>query len=614
MKTGDTVRDPQGRAFQLGQQLGRGLWARSFAAREDGGGDWVVKVPLGASELSEGGERLAQACNEIALEQASLLQQGAGQGLVALELAFKTADGTPVLVLARYPSSLDRRYAAGCSFDEAVRTAVEVGRALRALAPVLPAHGLLKPSNVLFTDKGEVRLADPATPTLRRNLSALLRASPAGAHWLAPEVRAGGDSPPMSTAADSYAVAMMVYRAILVDPGSSATPALPDAGLDKAALVSLKDRVHARLKAEPSNPRFHARLSERVSALLNRALSKEPTPSPPFRFARLDELVTRLEEVQSLIHPSVSHVGKLLLDRPPGSDSFNTDESIAFSCTIATTPGVENHEEIAAGIALFDQERDERLRQVSCSYTVDRHPSGRFRFGFKVTDLGPGAYRVRVAFAIRDSGHEPITAEGRFVVRAAPGYVPPRAEPEPRPLMLERPELTAITERRPAPVPVAPPEADETSAETPRPEPDPPRATPEPRYARPAPVVQLHPAPRTAARREPVLADDEDSDDRRSSPTSPEDDIDDEPEYRGAGRWTDLPVPGMAPARRDSDDDDDDEDSDDHERPSGTDAGRPFAEPIARLVQLVRGETYWLYVAGAVGFILLLLITLLALR
>ncbi len=45
---------------------------------------------------------------------------------------------------------------------------------------------------------------------------------------------------------------------------------------------------------------------------------------------------------------------------------------------------------------------------------------------------------MRVAFTIRDSGDEPITAEGEFRVRAAPGYVPPRVEAAPALLPLER--------------------------------------------------------------------------------------------------------------------------------------------------------------------------------
>ena len=57
MKTGEVVRDPQGRSFQVGQMLGRGLWGKTFAAVEEGAGEWVIKAPLTAAELREGVRR-----------------------------------------------------------------------------------------------------------------------------------------------------------------------------------------------------------------------------------------------------------------------------------------------------------------------------------------------------------------------------------------------------------------------------------------------------------------------------------------------------------------------------------------------------------------------------
>ncbi len=679
MRTGEVVRDPQGRAFQLGQQLGRGLWGRTFAAREDGGGEWAIKVPLGLADVGEGGERLARACQEIAVEQARLLQQAAGAGVVPCELHFKTADGVPVLVMPRYASSLERRLALGCSFEEVLRVVVEVAKSLRVLRG-LSHHGVLKPTNVLLTERGEVRLSDFATPTLRRNLGALLRATGQGGGYLAPEVRAAtGEDPPMSVAADTYALAMMVYRGVLVDGSGGPAPALPEDGLDKAALVALKDRIHNRLKAEPSNPRFHTRLADRAAALLNRALSREVSPSPPFRFGRLDEFLARAEEVQALVHPVVTHVGKILLDRPPATEIFTTDEESTFSCTIACSAGVETHEEIATGLALFDQDRDERLREIQCSYTVDRHPSGRFRFGFRIADLAPATYKVRLAFTIRDSGHEPVTAEGRFVVRAAPGYVPPREQPQARPIPLERPAETVVTERRTgsgvseAPRPVAPIESvSPRVAESPRPveapaprlaapvevarpveAPAPRLAAPveiprpveapaprlSPALARPEPVVRLAPAP------PPVEEDEDDYEDdpisssdvperplapapapRRAPALAPapapapgedEDPYTASPQYRGAGRWTDLPVPGFEPdRRREEDEEAGDEESADATGTQGTQSSwrSLVAEPLQRVFDLARGEAYWLYVGGLVVIILVLLVLLLALN
>lgn len=662
MKTGEVVRDPQGRAFQIGQQLGRGLWGRTFAAREEGAGEWVVKVPLGVADLGEGGERLARACQEIAVEEGRLLQQLAGAGVVPCESLFRTADGLPVLVMPRYPGSLDRRFALGCSFEEVLRVVVEVARALKGLRGQ-SWHGVLKPTNVLLTERGEVRLSDFATPTLRRHLPALLRVTPAGAAYLAPEIRhANGEEVPLSTAADTYGLAMMIYRGVLTEGGGPG-PALPEEGLDKAALVALKDRIHNRLKAEPSNPRFHTRLADRAAALLNRALSKEVNPSPPFRFARIDEFLARAEEVAALVHPVVTHVGKILLDRPPASETFTTDEESTFSCTIACSAGVETHEEIATGLAIFDQDRDERVRDPQCSYTVDRHPSGRFRFGFRIADLPPATYRIRLAFTIRDSGHEPVTAEGRFVVRAAPGYIPPRGQPESRPIPLERPVETTVTERRtgsvvselrapeparpasatdlpptapPRPV-VAPPPVEAPRVEPARPvvvplapteapsfAPESLRVPPRPALApRPEPVVRLAPPPAPA----PVVEEEDDAMDVPELPVSPsrrapepsdDDPYTTPPHYRGAGRWTELPVPGFEP--RDARDEEDEEEAGSSVDATGT-QGTSYttgwrasvAAPFQRLLDLARGEAYWLYIGGAVLIILVMLVALLAL-
>ncbi len=85
-----------------------------------------------------------------------------------------------------------------------------------------------------------------------------------------------------------------------------------------------------------------------------------------------------------MVHPTVTQVGRLILDQKAGRDGFLTDEPAGFSATVACTPGVEHHEEVACGLAIFDADRGERLRLDDCSYSVDRHPSGRFRFGFKI--------------------------------------------------------------------------------------------------------------------------------------------------------------------------------------------------------------------------------------
>jgi hypothetical protein len=125
---------------------------------------------------------------------------------------------------------------------------------------------------------------------------------------------------PIGTITDTYAVGLMLLRA--VHAGEDIRPSA--AGLDKAQLAAVKETAQRRLRAESSNPRFHARVAERLGAILNRALSRELTPSPPYRFTSLEEMKKRTEEVHALVQPRVTHVGRLILDRPPGLESFAT--------------------------------------------------------------------------------------------------------------------------------------------------------------------------------------------------------------------------------------------------------------------------------------------------
>ena len=83
MKTGDHVTNGRGRSFQVGQLIGRGLWGKCYLAREEpSGSEWVLKVPLGADDLPSDPPRLAEACREIAREQARLLEDSGNPALV----------------------------------------------------------------------------------------------------------------------------------------------------------------------------------------------------------------------------------------------------------------------------------------------------------------------------------------------------------------------------------------------------------------------------------------------------------------------------------------------------------------------------------------------------
>ncbi len=493
MNTGDTFIDPKERSYKVGLLLGRGLWGKTWRVqRVDDEGDYVIKCPLTASELAAADEpeRLAEVCCRIAEEQAELLSGGGYDFLPGLVDHFELEDGRPVLILERFPSNLELRLQGGCTFQDALDLLVQAARHCQQLRDGPGVHGALRPGNVLVDADGTVHLSDLVTPSARRNLAALCAASPALNPYLPPEVVGTTGEPPFSSGCDTFSLGLLLWRAI---QGNQQLPKLPVSGPDKAALVALKDRLHARVKQEDSNPRFHARLAERLSSTVSRAISTKPSPSPPYRFDRIEDLLPRLLELRSLVRPEVDTVGRVLLDRPANTTHFSTDEKVRFSISVGCSPGVERHEEIACGIAVFDRDNDDRVRELPSSFDVNRHPSGRFRFQFELGDLKPGNYRLRAAFAIRDSGHEPSTKECEFEIRAAHGYIPPPEQPPPGPLNLE----SHVREPRTVTEPMAAPPMDPGSMSSPTP--GKPHQPPAPAPAPPPPAALSMPAPSAPA-------------------------------------------------------------------------------------------------------------------
>lgn len=434
VNTGDTFVDVQGRTWTLAEHLGTGTWGRTWRVR-DRGTEAVLKVPLRRADLPPDTavpEDTLRACRAHSEWMARALEAGHPfrprlLGTVPLE------DGGVGLLMPLY-TSVARRLRAGMPLTDALEVAREAVAILRAEGLV---HGNLKPSNLMQTDRGAVVLSDelpPGRPPIRPQRTCV---------WRPPE----GGLPHQGW--DAWAVCRVLVAATAL-PQSEPTelPSDPAEGLDKLALAALKDRALARLASEGTNARFRARFAEKLASAVNRGLSREASPSPPYRFASLEDLAPRLDEIASLAQPTVVDVGRLLLSAQARDGVFTGGGAVAFSATVACTEGVHETEDLLCGLRVrdLDASGDGRVNVADARFDVRRHPSGRIRFAFTLPELPPGRYRVRAAFAVRDSGDPPVVTQGAFSVRPLPGYVPPPEDLVAAPIALDLPAPAAPSE------------------------------------------------------------------------------------------------------------------------------------------------------------------------
>lgn len=432
MKIGDTFTDGQKQTWAVGECLGRGSWGRTFLVRPAGGDPHatrVLKVALGPGDFPSDApvpREVPEACHEALMEQARLLERAEHAFLPRLESVVTLPDGRPALLMARYPTTLQRRLEGAMPLSQALKLVVHLTEQLARAGLV---HGALRPSNVLLNERGEPVLTDWLTPAAARLVDRLEVLAEGRISWRPPE--AGRPSGLW----DTWALCQVLWHSAMTrDAEASQRLELPDEGLDKVALATLKDRALARLGHEQTNPRFRARLTERLAAVLNRGLSRPAEPSPPYRFVDAATLLPRVQEVAALVEPRVDEVGRVLLG--PDADAngvFSGGTSVDFTVSVACSAGVIDPDDVVCGLQLTDLDApgEPRVRLPDAGFRVSTHPSGRLRFRFTLPDVPPGRYRVRTAFSVRDSGHEPQVADGAFEVRPPPGYVPPVERDEP---------------------------------------------------------------------------------------------------------------------------------------------------------------------------------------
>jgi len=433
MNPSDAVSDSLQRAWSVSRALSRTPWCRSWLVEGEGGRRATLVAPLGSAELG-GDEELAEVCRRGLSELEERLQRPVAGDPELLATADLGGDEPRPALLLPHGPTMQQRLDSGGTLVGALDLVL---RASALLAEAGRPHGGLHPAEIMLGEGGALTLGLPRPAAVSPHLDQLEEL--AGRQgWRPPE----SDGVPRP-ADDTWALCALLWTAASAPPpnGDVSRPRVdrPPVGPDKVALATLRDRAMARLAHEQTNPRFRARVAERLAALLNRGLSAEHEPSPPYRFTTVAELAERAEEVAALVAPRVSDVGRTIL----GSDAagravFEGGEPVSVAVSVACTAPLADHDDLVAGLRLCDLDApgDGRVALDEAKFAVKKHPSGRLRFEFTLPDLSPGRYQVRCAFAVKDSGHEPQVAEGDFEVRPPPGYVPPTEEPGAVPISL----------------------------------------------------------------------------------------------------------------------------------------------------------------------------------
>ncbi|MCB9681426.1 MAG: hypothetical protein H6733_08130 [Alphaproteobacteria bacterium] len=478
MHSGDIVTDSRGAAWVVDAVLGRGLWGTTWGMRREDGTLGVLKVPHGVRELSDAADvdTLAAACAATSRELAAQMASRRYPFLPELLGTVTLPDQREGLVMPRYDASLEARITGSMPLSDAIELTTRVLHLLATSSAGGAMHGNLRPSNVLTGPGGEAVLADPLVPAILPYRKALARLVPGRTSYLPPEAAV---QPTGSW--DTWALCLALFRTAAApgqpdDTRTGRAPELPREGLGRVALAAVKDAASDRLRSERANKRFATRAVQKLGAILNRGLSGETEPSPPFRFARAADLLERLVEVDDLVRPQVDSVSKVLLGSHAREGVFEGGDQVSFSVNVGATSGVEAPEDTAVGVQLLDLDAkgEARIRVDGSRFSVDRYPSGKWRFEFVLPDVPPGRYRARVAFGVKGSDDAPLVSEGDFEVRPRPGYVPPPVvDTEPAaPLPFQRPSPpgSAARDEEGAPTEVGPSSA--TGARTaPRPAP-----------------------------------------------------------------------------------------------------------------------------------------------
>ncbi len=421
MKTGDIVTDSRAAAWTVGPLLGEGVWGRTWQVKDDDQRVRVLKVPYEADDLPPAQAHRVPLVRRCAEEAADRLAEG-HEALIALEDRIVLPTGATALLLPEAATTLARQIRSGVPLVEALD---EILAVTELLARTRLQHGNLHPGNILLLPDGRAVLSDPLTPSLESLLPEAERSHPERRRWTAPD----------RIANDTWALCAALYTAAMLDEElvkeDGDLPPIPTDGIDKILRASLQDRASSRLRRDGANPSFLLRTTERLAVLLDRGLSRQADPSPPYRFLTAKDLLPQLRELRALVRPRIEKAGQILMSSDAHRGVFEASTPVRFSISVEASPGIKDRDDLICGLHLVDLDAPEgegRVPLPDAQYTVERLPSGRFRFAFALPALDPGRYLIRVAFSIRGADAQPVLVEDRFEVRPPPGYVPPVPE------------------------------------------------------------------------------------------------------------------------------------------------------------------------------------------
>ena len=423
-----TLQDAKGRALVIGDLIGIGPFSRVFRVQEESSGDvFTARLPLSPDDLEDkdNAKSMIELSTRLVRDHGAQLRKLPPPLEIEVLGVVDGGGGAPCLIAEYLEGSLLDHLRGGMRFDVLCSHLAEAARSLVPLHARGGAHGNLKPGNIFITEEEDalrVRFTDPLTQGYLHNLDALAERRPSLPAWIPPELRGKDVRIPLPRLADSWALARILYEAVmnpdaLVRPSAAHQDGIPE-GIDKAALEHFREVLAKRLDADGANPHVAQLLVRRASALIGRALSGNTAPSPPYRFDDIEEFASRLEELRELFRPGFEQVGLLLADDPGRTNNiYRPGESIVLYLAFRCQGGLEDPDLIQCMTYIRDLDNDRKVKGNPVEVTPS-HDRNRFRFSFRIPPLPEGRYLIRVALGVKGSEGKPIPRD--FVVEIQP--------------------------------------------------------------------------------------------------------------------------------------------------------------------------------------------------